>query len=592
MITGFSLVVLSWLIMLPTVSLLGYPLAYLLNSKQRGNITLRSSLWLGTLVGTIAILTIGIFFPLRSADALLIFAALLAIAAISSFLVLRKQPKIKRLKTKFSKSNWILIAALALALAYLAAAALGPVTNYDSGLYHLGAIKYAGDYATIPGLANLYFPFGYNTSLYPIGAFLGNGPWAGNGFRLANGFLVVLLVIDLTLRLKKGKSKNKKTHKLSTGTYFLLIATPLTLIPLVSLSDYWVTSPSSDAAVLILTLITVTYLLDALTLRSHAVVNSSVSFIVVVMAFSLRPTMVVFLVVLTIILLYRLQRLGTLSSIRLAFPAGLGVALLAAQSTRDYFLSGWLQYPLSLISFNVPWLATDPGDNRSATLGNARNPADIWGSVDGFTWVGPYLSRLPSQWETYFVAGLALIAVVLLATNRLAGLKLRWRTIAVVQIPIIAALITWFFFSPPTFRFGWGPVFSFFLVLIAFPLKSLFESNVANRNLGSLVSLEKKLLFPAMGVLLLAVVGFNIVFRFQSGAITQNTTWSLGPITLDYQIAPVVDVPTTDINLDSGLTLTSPTESDQCWDNYPLCTPAIIQTLSFKGSKIQDGFLP
>ena len=58
--------------------------------------------------------------------------------------------------------------ALAAAVVYLAVAALGPVTNYDSGLYHLGAIRYAADFATIPGLANLYFPFGYGNAEFPL----------------------------------------------------------------------------------------------------------------------------------------------------------------------------------------------------------------------------------------------------------------------------------------------------------------------------------------------------------------------------------------------------------------------------------------
>jgi len=592
MITGFFLVVLSWLIMLSAVSLLGYPLAYVLNSKQRGSITLRSSLWLGTLVGTIAILTIGIFFPLRSADALLIFAALLAIAAISSFLVLRKQPKIKRIETKLSMSNWILVAALVLALAYLAFAALGPVTNYDSGLYHLGAIKYAGDYATISGLANLYFPFGYNTSLYPVGAFLGNGPWAGNGFRLANGFLVVLLVVDLTLRLKKGKSKNKKNRKLSTGTYFLLIATPLTLIPLVSLSDYWVTSPSSDAPVLVITLISVAYLLDTLTTRKCALANASVSFSAAVIAFSLRPTMVVFLVVLTLVLLYRLLRNGSARKIQLLLPAALGILLLAIQSIRDYFLSGWLQYPLSLISFNVPWLAADPVWNRDATLGNARNPADLWGSVEGFAWVGPYLSRLPSQWETYFVLGLATIAITLLTLNSKFGKPLRWRTIALAQLPILAGLITWFFFSPPTFRFGWGVVFSFFFILIAFPLKSLYENKTTGNSEPRVVGEMTKTLVPAIAILLIALIAFNTATRFQASTIAAPNSWTLGPISIDYKLTPITPAPTVEQQLASGLEVIAPTDSDQCWDNYPLCSPITIPALELRGQGLQEGFLP
>ncbi len=242
MMTGIFLVALSWLVFLAAIFLLDYPFAHLLNKKQHGKTIFRDSIWLGLLIGIIAILIMGIFLPLRSATALAIFAVLVVIAASSTLLIHRKQPRNERVWVNLSKSNLLLIAALALALVYLAAAAIGPITNYDSGLYHLGAIKYAGDYGAIPRLANLYFPFGYNTSLYPIGAFLGNGPWSGNGFRLANGFLILLLVIDLALRLAKGKGKGSR---LSTGTYFLLIATPLTLVPLVSLSDYWVTSPSS-----------------------------------------------------------------------------------------------------------------------------------------------------------------------------------------------------------------------------------------------------------------------------------------------------------------------------------------------------------
>lgn len=338
------------------------------------------------------------------------------------------------------------------------AAAIGPVTNYDSGLYQLGAITYVGEYGAIPGLANLYFPFGCNTSLYPIGAFVGNSPWNGNGYRLANGFLILLLVTDLSLRLAKGKGTRSK---LPTGTYFLLIATPLTLVPLGSLSYFWVTSPSSDSAVLVLTLISVSYLLDTLTNKKNAVSTASVSFAAAVIAFSLRPTMVVFLVVLTLVLLYRLGRVGSLRNIRLLLLAALGIVLLVTQSVRDYLLSGWLQYPLSLISFNVPWLAADPVWNRTATLGNAKNPADIWGSLEGFAWVGAYLSALPSQWETYFIAGLCVIAIVLVVLKRQVDHPLPWKTIALAQAPILTGIVAWFFSHPHHFDLV-GGLFSHF----------------------------------------------------------------------------------------------------------------------------------
>jgi len=528
----------------------------------------------------IVILFVGIFTPLRSSTALVAFGILVAAGAAATIYLLRSNHHDRNFTLQITKTDWFLIVGIGIAVAYLALAALGPVTNYDSGLYHLGAIKYAGDYATIPGLANLYFPYGYNTSIFPVGAFLGNGPWNGNGFRLVNGFLIVLLVVDLVLRL--ARSKNVK-GKRSPGTYFLVIAIPLNLVPLVSLSDYWVTSPSSDAAVLVITLISVAYLLDALTLKNSVVANASVSFTAATITFSLRPTMVVFLIALSFVLLYRVIRIRSIHRIYLLTPAALGIILLVIQSTRDYLLSGWLQYPLSLISFNVSWLASDPVWNRDATLGNARNPADIWGSAEGFAWVGPYLSRLPSQWETFFVAGLAAIAIALLLLNSKFGKPLRWKTIIFALLPVTSGVVTWFFFSPPTFRFGWGVVFSFFLVLIAFPLKAIVEKNTLRLT---------KALTPALAFMLITLVGFNLATRFQSATITENKTWSVGLIAIDYKLSPITPMPIVEQKLASGLVVTSPTESDQCWENYPLCSPIVAPSLSLLGQNLQEGFLP
>ncbi len=164
---------------------------------------------------------------------------------------------------RIPRSRWIHVVTTVLIIAavFLAFAALGPVTNYDTGLYHLGAIKYASEYSTITGLANLYFPFGYNTSLYPFAAFLGNGPWGSEGFRLANGLIVAVLICDLVLRLFASRGD---LRRLSVGSWILFVAVLIALVPLVALSDYWVTSPSSDAPVMLLTFASCAYLADGL----------------------------------------------------------------------------------------------------------------------------------------------------------------------------------------------------------------------------------------------------------------------------------------------------------------------------------------
>lgn len=595
MIVGTVLVLASWVFFLGIVVILGYPIALILDRKSRTRNSLallRQSMWIGLLVAVVAMLAIGIVFPLHSTQAGLSFAVVVvAIAALGLFLHQKRKQTTRIGLSQVTWIHWVFFLGLVASLIYLAAAALGPVTNYDSGLYHLGAIKYASDYATIPGLANLYFPFGYNTSLYPVAAFLGNGPWGDNGYRLANGFLIFLLSLEVFTRIITAKRGLKG---LSVGALFLVVATPVVVIALVSLSDYWVTSPSSDAAVLVMTVVSVAYLLDALTTTRRFTINAGVSFVAAVIAFSLRPTMVVFLITLTLVLLLRLTRLPRQhrNLLRLVIPALLGIALLVVQSVRDYILSGWLQFPLSLFAFNVPWVAADPTWNRQPTLGNARNPADIWGSIDGFDWLGPYFSRLPNQWEFYLVLLLFAATLAAVALSAIFSTGIHWKTLTLAQIPIVASVITWFFFSPPTFRFGWGPVFSFFFVFLAFALKALIQGSSEPTRMNSVITGGTKYLLPLLGTALILIVGFNSLFRFQGEAINQAQSWSIGPLSVEYPIAPVIDVPVNEKTLDSGLTVLVPLESDQCWDNYPLCSPIISPSVSLRGDSITEGFLP
>ena len=586
MLTGFLLVIFSWFAFLLVCIALGYPCAFALGGRARSAGVLRGSLWIGLLIATILILAIGLARPLSSGVAALWFLSITGISAIAAVLITLRG-KHRPPNFTVSRSPWLLMGSLALGVIYLAVAALGPVTNYDSGLYHLGAVKYASEYATIPGLANLYFPFGYNTSLYPLSAFLGNGPWGGNGFRLVNGFFILLLVADLFIRLLANRNG---IRNFSVGTYFLLVAVPISLIPLVSLSDYWVTSPTSDATILVITLIAVAYLLDALTTHKNFAQNAGVAFTAAVIAFSLRPTMVVFLLALTVVLIVKAVhvRPPVKQLICWVIPAVLGLLLLGVQSVRDYLLSGWLQFPLSVFAYDVPWLAADPTWNREPTLGNARNPTDIWGSVTGFDWLGPYFSRLPSQWETYFILVLLISSIATMWLAHVNHASIRWRGLALAQVPIVASVITWFFFSPPTFRFGWGPVFSFFFVFIAFALKALFTQPTNSQ----VTRVIQRGFIPALAFGLVIIVGFNTAVRFQVDSIKQSNTWSLGPLHIPYKVAPVINVPIREIPLQSGLVVTSPTESDQCWDNYPLCSPIVTPSLSLRGDQIQQGFLP
>ena len=131
-----------------------------------------------------------------------------------------------------------------------------------------------------------------------------------------------------------------------------------------------------------------------------------------------------------------------------------------AATTRDYLLSGWLQYPLSVFPFDVPWRAPDPAPERIATLGFHRDPTNLYEAADGWGWVGPWLARLPQQWETYAFVGLAVVTGVGLVLAARSGRPLRWRAVLLSTVPSVVMTVAWFVATPPSFRFAWGPVFT------------------------------------------------------------------------------------------------------------------------------------
>ena len=75
------------------------------------------------------------------------------------------------------------------------------------------------------------------------------------------------------------------------------------------------------------------------------------------------------------------------------------------------------------------------------------------------------------------------------------------------------------------------------------------------------------------------VAACSSVFRLDWGAIDQPGSFNIG-IEIPVSFSPVVDVPVSEMTLESGLTVLRPTDSDQCWMNYPLCTPNPDSSLS------------
>jgi hypothetical protein len=578
---GAMAALVTWAVLVTALSLVGRAPA-LLSQPRQSLTSWRVSMWWGLLIMTISVLIMNLLVPLRSTEAAI---GLIAVMAIFAVLGLYVSTRVKlaskpRSRTVAGVATRVMIAVLALGMVYMAVAALGPVTNYDTGLYHIGAVKYSGDFATIPGIANLMNPIGYNNSLFPMAAALGNGPWDGVGYRLINGLLMAMMATDLVLRLMQ-RCK-------SVGTYILLVGVLASWIPLIALSDYWVISPTSDSAVMILTLVAVAYLADAIQRRDGGQRDGLVAIIVSVLIVSMRPTMVFFLCAVVLVVVIRALRTRAPGS-RMhlsAWAVGvlLSLLLLGVQAVRDYRLSGWLEYPLSIYPFNVPWLAADPVNLRTATLGAARDPENLWEAAKGWGWIPVWSANALTQWETYFFLGLLVVAIALVVLARRAT-QSSPRLLLVTLIPSLISVAAWWLASPPSYRFIWGSLFSLALIPIGWAIHSLARSK------SRIAGMPPLALVSALGsVGLLVLIAYCSLARLDVASISESRDFKLGPVSVDYAVTPIPVPPTAPITMSTGLVIQVPTQSDQCWDVYPLCASGMGGSVGTIGESIQDGF--
>lgn len=576
---GAVLVLACWGVLLVLVLGWGTAASLITAGSASRRTVIRRALWFGLATGSALILVLGLVAPLASpAVAWTLIATALGGAVLAWRLWVRRSWQSSPRRTN-STTVTVFTAALVISQVVLAFAALGPVTNYDTGLYHLGAIFYASDFGIVPGLSNLYGPLGYSTLEFAWGAALTGTPLVDNGFRLLNGFLMLLLAVELWLRL----------HRLRrVGDYFLIVAVVVMWGPMLAMADFWIASPTQDGAALVLTLVMSAYFVDAVAGRSGWKNDAWTTVLVGVLLVAVRTTMIVYvlaaLVVLGLIAIRRGYRITRLSAP--AIVGTLSVLIGGAMLLRDYLLSGWLLYPLSLFPMDVPWRAEDPQGLRDATLGFHRDPTDISGALDGWQWIEGWAARLPGYWETYLVIGLSAVLIVGLVASRVRGVPLPTKPLVLSTAPAAIAVVAWFVASPPTFRFVWGPLVALLVIPIAWVLCGWRASaRVTERTKGQATSV----LAGAGAVILVVAAGLAMTIRIPWAAYSDRAA-TTGPLAVTYAFAPMPTPSTTSLQLPSGLELVQPVPTDQCWTVYPLCTPNAPQTLELRGTDVREGF--
>jgi len=543
---------LTWLLIGLVVVGLGLPVG--VRIAQCRAAAIRVSVWVGLTTLVLIVSLISLVAPLRSLIPLGI-VLILALLAVGISL-----PRLVRLPWKKRQLSWpwliLFVGTLAIAGVMWALSVMRAPTNYDSGLYHLGAIEYAAQVGTVPGLANLFAPLGYGNAQIPLAAFFTNGPLGTQGFEALNSFLLLLLPIDLLLRSYSHARPRIGALVLAAGIFTVYP-------PMIAMADAWVISPTSDTAVLVLTLAAVSTL--APTVHSGRLTGARVLLVVspLAVAAAMRPqAWLMFAAVLAVLAVvhFRLSPQNERAGISPLLAAALiPPALIAAVGfARDAVLSGWWLYPLNRFPLPVEWRAADPSALLSSTLGIARDPGPAYQqAAQGYDWLIRWALRLPQTWEFWLLIGLTGAGVVLVVISLVHG-NANLKRLLLAAFPGVLASLVWLLLTPPSFRFGWGPLFATTALIFGW---GWFTNRWADRWIAG-----------AGGALILVVA-------VVTGA-SRMPTWPTA----------VPQVPMNEGQIAEGLVIVSPAQGDQCWENFPLCTPAPADGLRLRGVDWTSGF--
>lgn len=321
----------------------------------------------------------------------------------------------------------------------------GPVFHYDTGLYHLQAIKWVQIGAIPRGLANLHGRFGFNSFWHPISALVQAPRSLTQYLRFpANGLLLAAMLATSIRALSGGRDSN--THR------------PLSrfLIGLIPLS-YLVTRPedvtgiSTDFAAMTFVLLSAYFFLSLS--ESHSPERSMSSGMLMtlsaVFAVMIKLSSAVWAFALLVFAFGTIRRLSKRMLLLLATVVTVSAGL---YMIRGYWLSGYPAYPSSLLGLSdAVWsVPTWERELESAIIrGWARSPNTDWeNALSGWHWLGSWFQVYRSELVPIAVFYAAALIGTTLVKRRLNtplfeqsfSLGLLWAS--------FFALVFWFFTAP------------------------------------------------------------------------------------------------------------------------------------------------
>jgi hypothetical protein len=366
-------------------------------------------------------------------------------------------------------------AVLAALLFYVSLIPMGPVSCYDTHLYHLQSIKWIHQNSLPLGLANLHGRFGFNSSWFPLAsvvelpALLIHSPHF-----LCNSLVMFFYGSAVFLAARRCFSGD-----ISLSTLFLA----LTALPWATKTSECMNSPSPDLPVTLVTFLIIYLILDYFEneqdtfLLRVAVVLSAFAIAIKMSAAPLFPLVMILLVVQSFRRgpvsdppisggrRYRFQPLFFSSATILIICLVLGLWI-----ARGICLSGCIAYPAQIGCFSqLKWAVPRDriAEENDWVRGWARSPGPkARETLSDWKWLRPWLKKHVPREKLMLILLACGIVLTAASIRRVDRGPVKFSPV-LIPASICAAGIAFWFIAAPDPRFGYGFLFSFVLLIFS-----------------------------------------------------------------------------------------------------------------------------
>jgi len=447
--------------------------------------------------------------------------------------------------------------------------------NFDTGLYHIQAIKWIIEYPAVPGLANLHGRLGFNPNIFTLHALTSLYGFFNREVFSINYALFLILVFYyigrmLTLYKQEGLS--------ALFAFYLFV-----FIILIKSTNF--SSPSPDFLSIYIPLYVFCRIIDWSSASTKKQFENYIP-LFILCSYVITVKLATIPILLLFVFIFFQTRVDFNKSIRLMLFLSL---IIIPWLCRNIILTGWILYPFSSLNlFSFDWTVPVQHviDQKNTVTGWARLPGTGYLEASGMA----VMQWFPAWWKTLYLTHklfvpISIIAPLMIFAGQLSKkIKANLLTNAVVVTSYIG-VIFWFFMAPD-WRFGE----SFIMIATLSPLlvfKSIHFNPGSRLNLvldrlhskNKIVPISLLILillfltkknYPELKDNLSKVLSFELALLPERVIIPENVTFKTIKI--------------------SGVDVRVPEIGARCFDCEIPCTPYPDSSIVLRKNTLSSGF--